>query len=95
MTTTQQDETWHYQISRFELYKGIPDVRDAYSMWVKSTSESFLWDLNVGVERRILKNLNDSIGKKVETPGWMKPKHVGSNGQSVLEEAGERWWGTP
>jgi len=30
--TTQQDETWHYQISRFELYKGIPDVRDAYSM---------------------------------------------------------------
>lgn len=32
MTTTQQDETWHYQISRYELYKGIPDVRDAYSM---------------------------------------------------------------
>ena len=30
--TTQQDETWHYQISRFELYKGIPDVRDDYSM---------------------------------------------------------------
>ena len=31
-TTTQQDEIWHYQISRFELYKGIPDVRDAYSL---------------------------------------------------------------
>lgn len=95
MTTCQQDETWHYQISRFKLYKGTPNVRDAYNIWVRRHFREFLMGYERGSRKKDLEEFKWWYRKKIEALEWMKPKHVGSDGQSAFEEPVKRCWGTP